>query len=61
MTPEQKIDDALDKVLKASGSSLDNYTNTRTLEKMRAAMREVMSDAYIKGSNDNFAVMNKRV
>ena len=58
MTPEPKIDAALDKVLKASGSALKNYTHTPTLEKMRVAMREVMSDAYIKGSNDNFAAIN---
>ena len=48
MTPEQRIDAALDSVLKASGSALRHYTMPKSL----ADMREVMSDAYIKGSND---------
>lgn len=51
-TPEQRIDAALDRVLKASGSALKHYTMPGTLEKMREAMRNVMSEAYIKGSND---------
>ena len=52
MTPEQRIDAALDSVLKASGSALRHYTMPKTLADMREAMRKVMSDAYIKGSND---------
>lgn len=52
MTPEQRIDAALDSVLRASGSALKNYTMPGTLEAMREAMRKVMSDSYIKGSND---------
>ena len=59
MTPEQRIDAALDSVLKASGSALRHYTMAKTLTDMREAMRKVMSDAYIKGSNDNFDVMKK--
>jgi hypothetical protein len=59
MTPDQRIDAALDSVLKASGSSLRNYTMQKTLEGMREAMRKVMSDAYIQGSNDNFEAMKK--
>ncbi|UOF78860.1 hypothetical protein [Caudoviricetes sp.] len=59
MTPEQRIDEALESVLKASGSSLKNYTIQKTLEDMRKAMRKVMSDSYIKGSNDHFDVMKK--
>ena len=51
-TPEQRIDAALDSVLKASGSALKNYTMPGTLEKMREAMRKVILAAYIKGSND---------
>ena len=57
MTPEQRIDAALDSVLKASGSALRLYTMPKTLTDMREAMRKVMSDAYIKGSNDNFEAM----
>ena len=52
MTPEQRIDAALDSVLKASGSALRHYTMPKSLADMREAMRKVMSDAYIKGSND---------
>ena len=52
MTPEQRIDAALDSVLKASGSALRHYTMPKTLADMREAMRKVISDAYIKGFND---------
>lgn len=57
MTPEQKIDEALDSVLRASGSALRHYTMPKTLTEMRAAMRKVMSESYIAGSNDNFKAM----
>lgn len=50
MTPEQRIDNALDSVLRASGSALKHYTMPKTLADMRAAMRKVMSDSYIQGS-----------
>jgi hypothetical protein len=59
LTPEQRIDAALDSVLKASGSALKHYTMAKTLADMREAMRNVMSDAYIKGSDDNFDAMKK--
>lgn len=59
MTPEERIDAALDSVLKASGSALRHYTMAKTLADMREAMRNVMSDAYTKGSNDNFKAMKK--
>ncbi|WP_285275276.1 hypothetical protein [Halopseudomonas bauzanensis] len=52
MTSEQRIDAALDSVLRASGSALRHYTMPSTLEAMREAMRKVMSDSYIRGSND---------
>ena len=48
MTPEQRIDAALDSVLKASGSALRHYTMPKTLADMREAMRKVMFDEYIK-------------
>jgi hypothetical protein len=57
MTPEERIDAALDSVLKASGSALRHYAIPKTLADMREAMRKVMSDAYIKGSNDNSDAM----
>jgi hypothetical protein len=42
MTPEQRIDAALDSVLKASGSALRHYTMPKTLADMREAMRKAM-------------------
>jgi hypothetical protein len=57
MTPEQRVDAALDSVLRASGSALKNYTMQKTLDDMREAMRKIMLDAYTKGSNDNFESM----
>ncbi len=59
MTPEQRIDAALDSVLKASGSALRHYTMPKSLADMREAMRKVMSDAYIKGSNDTIEAIKK--
>ena len=56
-TPEDRINAALDSVLKASGSALKNYTMPKTLKEMHGAMRKIMSDAYIQGSNDNHAAM----
>lgn len=47
MTPEQRIDAALDSVLKASGSALRHYTMPKTLADMREAMRKAMFDEYI--------------
>lgn len=52
MTPDQRIDAALDAVLRAAGSALRNYTMPKTLADMRAAMRTALSEAYIQGSND---------
>ena len=60
-TPEQRIDDALDSVLRASGSSLKNYTMQRTLDDMRKAMKKIMSDSYIAGSKDTFDVYYDRI
>lgn len=58
MTPEQRIDAALDAVLRASGSALRNYyTMQSTLDDMRKAMRKVMCDSYVAGSNDAWDVM----
>lgn len=49
---EARIDAALDSVLRASGSGLRYYTMQLTLDRMRDAMRKIMSDSYIAGSND---------
>ena len=51
MTPQERIDAALDSVLKASGSALKYHTMQLTLDRMREAMRKIMSDSYIAGSN----------
>lgn len=54
MTPEQRIDANIDALLRASGSGIDYYTMPRTLHNMREVMRRIMSDSYIKGTQDNF-------
>ena len=54
MTPEQRIDANIDALLRASGSGIDYHTMPRTLHNMREVMRRIMSDSYIKGSQDNF-------
>lgn len=56
-TPEERIDAALDSVLKASGSALKNYTLPGTLKQMREVMRQIMSSSYISGSNDAHKAM----
>lgn len=48
MTPEQRIDAALDAVLRAAGSRLAYYM-PETRVGMREAMRTIMSNAYIAG------------
>lgn len=59
MTPDQRIDAALDSVLRASGTSLNHYRTRIQLDDMRKAMRKVMCDSYIAGSNDAMNVMRK--
>ena len=54
MTPEQRIDAAIDSILKASGSALKHYTMQKSLDDMRKAMKKIMSDSYIAGSNDAY-------
>jgi hypothetical protein len=57
--PEQLIDEALDSVLRASGSALGYYRTERELDRMRKAMHKIMSDSYIAGSNDAMKVMRE--
>lgn len=54
--PYKLIDDALDSVLRST-----DYCppDPKTLNEMRKAMRKVMSDSYIAGSNDAMRVMQK--
>jgi hypothetical protein len=60
-TPDQRIDAALDSILRASGSSLANYTMQKSLDDMRKAMKKIMSDSYIAGSKDTFDVYYDRI
>ena len=54
MTLEERIDANIDALLRASGSGIDYHTMPRTLQAMREVMRRIMSDSYIKGTQDNF-------
>ena len=47
---EKRVDDALETIMKASGSSLKNYMPS-TKESMRKAMLKIMKAEYISGSN----------
>lgn len=51
MTPEDRIDANLDRILKASGSALRNYTMPSTLEAMRREMRAIMVAEFIAGTD----------
>ena len=46
MTPTEKIDAALDSVLRASGSYNLNYASEYALNNMREAMRKIMAESY---------------
>ena len=46
-----KIDENLELILKAAGSKLKHYMPVYKAE-LREAMRKIMSDSYIAGSND---------
>ena len=54
MTPEQRIDANIEAILKAAGTSFRHYTMPKSRDDMREAMRKIMADSYIKGSQDNF-------
>lgn len=49
MTQTEKIDAALDSVLRASGSYNLTYASEYALNNMRAAMRKIMAESYIEG------------
>lgn len=51
MTPGERVDAAIETILVAAGTSLKNYSLHKPREEMRKAMRNIMSDSYIKGSN----------
>jgi hypothetical protein len=53
MTPTEKIDAALETILVAIALKLDDYKRyPATLGRIRKAMREIMTDSNIEGSND---------
>ena len=58
-TKWSRVDQDIDKVLRASGSALRYYTMPATLEKMRKAMLEIMKASYIQGSNDCHNSLNR--
>ena len=60
MTPDERIDAALNAVLKASGSGLRFYTCAHTLSAMRETMRKIMGDSYIAGCHDQERVEKDR-
>ena len=47
----ERIDAAVDKLLKAAGSALRHYMPSTVID-MRETMRGIMSESYSKGSND---------
>ena len=57
MTPTEKIDAALDAVLKASGFREPACAHIYNLDRMREAMRKIMVDSYIEGGNDAIDAM----
>lgn len=55
MTPEQRVQKALDDVLKACGSSFLGFQITHEADVVSAAlskMRNIMSDEYLAGAKD---------
>lgn len=55
----QRIDAALDLVLRAAGSSIAKCPGN--LYEMRNAMRKIMGDEYIRGSNDRYKAMMENI
>lgn len=49
MKPDERIDAALESVLRAAGTSIKQCPSRKTLNTMRAAMKRIMMDEYVKG------------
>lgn len=60
MTPDVRIDRNLLRICNAAGVSMMHYTEVQ-LSAMREEMRKIMSESYIKGSNDNYDAMRGKV
>ena len=56
---EQKIDAAVEKILKAGGNPPLRMYMPQTQAELRKAVREVMSDSYIAGSNACMEALNR--
>ena len=52
MTPTEKIDAALASVLTCVGLKSDTVIPQSMTERLREAMRKIMAESYIQGSND---------
>ena len=60
MTPEERIDKNLLRILSAGeGEMLNVALNESSVQAMRKAMRDIMSESYIAGSNDCHKIMTE--
>lgn len=50
MNSENKIDENIERFLRASGSSFKNYTMEKSRQELRDVMRDIMSESYIAGA-----------
>lgn len=51
MTDAERVDANLDRILRASGSALSNYTLPKTLTDMRREMGAIMREEFIAGTD----------
>lgn len=51
MTPDKRVNEALETVLRASWLGLENHVSCSALARMREAMRKILVDEYTAGSN----------
>lgn len=57
----ERIDEAVESVLTAAGTSFRHYTLPASRDAIREAMRKVMVKSYTKGVHDGIDVENDRV
>ena len=48
----EKLDSAINLVLRASGSNIKYYTMQKSLDEMREAMKKIVYDAYLVGKQE---------
>lgn len=56
---ERKIDKYIDRILKASGSSLSNYTMESNIDAMRKEMKSIIDHYYEAGRCDCLVSLRK--